>query len=305
MRRQPVIGPASLAGALLLLTALPGLSNTMPAKIPLPAVVATADCIALGKVTAIEEKSIMAPPFKGATVKIEYRIAVVKIAEDLKGAMGLTHVRIAFQPPPPPPKPIDPTDPGPIVIGPAPFPRKTLTVDTEGCFLLKKQGDETFYRLVDSNWNDYIAKGDRDSDKKVALVKRSLKLLDDPDNGLKSKEAADRLLTATLLLNRFQAAAGPKAKAEPIDAAQSKLILEAIAGGDWSQTDFSGEQVTPRGVFQSLRLTAKDGWTAPQQGANQDVRVFLKEWDAAAQKWLKDNSTTYRVQRWVPEKTEK
>jgi hypothetical protein len=54
-----------------------------------------------------------------------------------------------------------------------------------------------------------------------------------------------------------------------------------------------------------LRLTPKDGWTPPQQGAMQDYRVHLKEWDAAAQKWLKENSSTYRLQRWVPEKVEK
>jgi hypothetical protein len=291
---------------MLLLTGVSGPANTLPARIPLPACVATADCIVVGKVTAIEEKPVMAPPFKGATVKIEYHIAVVKVAEDLKGAMGQTHVRVAYlPPPPPPPKPVNPPGTGPIVIGPPPFPLKPVTIDSEGCFLLKKVGDETFYRIVDSSYNDYIAKNDKDFARKLALAKRSLKLLDDPDAGLKSKDAADRLLAADLLLYRYQVAAGPKAKTEPVDAAQSKLILEAIAGGDWSQTDYSGEQVTARGVFQMLRLTPKDGWKAPQQGANQDIRVFMKEWDMAAQKWLKDNCETYRVQRWVPEKAEK
>jgi hypothetical protein len=181
----------------------------------------------------------------------------------------------------------------------------SFAVGTEGCFLLQKQGDETFYRPVDRSYNDYIAKTDKECDKKVAFVKHALKLLDDTDAGLKSKDGADRLLTAYMLLSRFQAAAGPKAKTEPIDATQSKLILEAIEGADWSQPDTQGEPTTPRGVFTQLRLTPKDGWNAPQQGPNQDVRVFMKEWDAAAQKWLKDNCASYRIQRWVPEKTEK
>ena len=303
MRRPSLVDLARLAGAVLLLAVRPGLGNTLPAKLPLPACVESAACIAVGKVTAIEDKSVMAPPFRGATVKIEYRIAVVKVDESLKGGTGLTHVRIAFQPPPPPVKPVE--MPGVFVTPVPPSPLKMLAVGNEGCFLLKRFGDEPFYRIVDSNYNDYVAKGDRDFDNRMTLVKRSLKLLSDPDAGLRSKDAADRLLTAYLLLTRYQAAAGPKAKAEPIEAAQSKLILEALAGADWSRPDMPGEQVTPRGVFQMLRLTARDGWTAPQQGPMQDVRLFLKDWDTAAQKWLKDNSATYRIRRWLPETAEK
>jgi hypothetical protein len=287
--------------AFLVVAAQPGLSNTLPARVPLPACVATADCITLGKVAAIDEKSVMAPPFPGSTAKIEYRIAVVKVEEGLKGTMGLTHLRVAFlPPPPPPPKPVE--MPGVIAVGPPPFPLRTIQVGNEGCFLLKKQGDETFYRLVDAAYNDYVAKGEPDYAGKMAIVRRSLKMLDDPDAGLRSKDAADRLLTASLLLTRYQAHAGPKAKAEPIDAAQSKLVLDAIGGADWAGPEMPGDHVTPRGVFMSLRLTPKDEWKTPQQGPNQDVRVFMKEWDAAAQKWLKDHSATYRIQRWVPEK---
>jgi len=303
MRKLPGLVAALLVGGGFLATPPLARANTYPAKIPLPACVEAADCIALGKVTALEEKTILAPPFPGATVKVEYRVAVVKIEDGLKGPRGLTQVRIAFQPPAPPPPPPRPGEP--LVIGPRPFPRKDLAVGAEGCFLLKRQKDEDFYRLVDSNWNDYLGKRERDYDSRLALVKRSLRLLADPDASLKSKDTADRLLTASLLLHRHQAAAGPRAKAEPIEAGQSRLILEAIAGADWSRTDPSGDSITARGVFQQLRLTPRDGWHAPQQGPAQDVRVFLKEWDAAAQKWLKDNSATYRVQRWVSEKAEK
>jgi hypothetical protein len=304
MQRRSVLLSATLAGGLLLLTAMPALANTMPAKMQLPTAVVKADDIAVGKVTSIEPKTILIPPYPGSTAKIEYAIAVVKIEDSLKGPKGLTHVRVAFEvPPPPPPPPMDP--PGVFVIRPAPFVKKTLAVGNEGCFLLRTQGDETFYRFVDPSYNDFLVKGDRDYEKKVTFVKHSLELLSDPDKGLKSKEAADRLLTAYLLLNRFQAAWGPKAKTEPIDAAQSKLILEAIAGADWTQPDTQGDEVKPLRVFHFLRLTAKDGWNAPQQGPMQDVRIYLKEVDAAAQKWLKDNSATYRIQQWVPETPEK
>jgi hypothetical protein len=303
MRRQSTLGFAALASAALLLSASPGYSNTMPAKVPLPACTATADCIVVGKVTSIEDKPVMAPPFPGSTVNIEYRIAVVKIDENLHGATGLTHIRIAFQPPPPAPKVVK-APMGGIAIsgGPRPIPMMPFAVDIEGCFLLKKQGDETFYRLVDRSYNDYLARTDREFDAKLSLVKRSLKFLVDPDAGLKSKDSADKILTAYLLITRYNAAAGPKAKSEPVDAAQSKLILEAIGNVDWSKANAPGDPVTPSGVFNLLRLTPKDGWNAPKQGPNQDVRVFMKQWETAAQKWVKDNVTTYRIQRWVAEK---
>jgi hypothetical protein len=299
MRRIHLIGCG-----LLLVTAHLAVANTLPARVSLPASVVLADCIVVGKVTAIDDKPVMAAPFPGSTVKIEYRIAVVKVDQDLHGAMGLTHVRVAFQPPPPPPpKPVE--RPGVIVVGPPPSPLKALAAGDEGCFLLRKQGDETFFRIVDSNYNDYVARGQPDYAAKMIVVKRSLKLLGETDAGLRSKESVDRLLTAYLLLSRFQTHAGPKARPEPVDAAQSRLILEAIAAADWAQPETPGDPVTPRGVFMTLRLTAKDNWKAPQQGPNQDVRLFMKDWDAAAQKWLKDNCGTYRIQRWVPEQAEK
>jgi hypothetical protein len=303
MRRLSFFTPV-LAGYWLL-AVQPLLANVQPARVPLPTAVETADCIVIGKVTLIEEKSVQAPPFPGATVQVEYRIAVVKIDERLKGAMGLTEVRIAFQPPPPAPPPQPAPKPGqPIRVGPRPVVGTTLAVGNEGCFLLVQHKDETYFRNVDRHRNDFIAKTDNEFDSKVQFIKRALKLLDDPAAGLQSKEAADRLLTAYLLLTRFQKGASAQAKAEPIDAAQSKLILETIAAADWAPRETTGEQITPQGAFQLLRLTAKD-WNPPKPKPNQDYRIFQKEWNAAAQKWVKDNAAAYRISRWVAEKSEK
>src|SRR5262245_24857742 len=88
-------GCAALAAALVILTAMPGLANTYPAKMPIPVRVELSDCIVLGKVIAIEEKTVSAPPYPGALQKIDYRIAVLKIDEGLSGAKSLTQVRVA------------------------------------------------------------------------------------------------------------------------------------------------------------------------------------------------------------------
>jgi hypothetical protein len=310
MRRVFFIGCAILAGALVIGMAQTGSANSYPGKMAIPVCVELSDCIVLGRVTAIEEKPVSVPPFPGSPQKIEYRIAVVKIDEGLVGAKGLTQVRIAFQPPAPPPAPPK-NQPGlPVQVGGGPgFRMPTLAVGQEGCFLLKRHSEDTFFRSVDNFYGPIVKANNADFDNKVALVKRCVKLGSDADAGLKSKDAGDRLLTAYLLLNRYRKDRGPKSETEPIDAAQSKLILEAIARADWfidlkTLPAASEDLVTPRRVFYTLGPTAKDGWNPPQQG-NRDFRIWQAELDAAAQKWLKDNTSTYRVQRWVPDKAGK
>jgi len=304
MRPQALWCSAGLALVVLSLAARPVSALTLPARMPLPASAASADCIVVGKVTSIEDKPIMAPPFPAATNKIEYRIAIVKIDEALRGAEGFTQVRIAFQTPPPPPKPLPNPGKG-IAISPRPggIPVKPLVVDNEGCFLLIKNADEEFFRFVDRSYQDYIAKSDAEFDKKLSLVKRSLKYLEAPMDGLKSKDEADRLLAVYLVLTRCNTAAGrPNAKTEPLAAAQSKLILEAIAKSDWTPAQPPVDGVSPNQLFGMLGLTPKEGWTPPMRGAMQDYREYAKQWETAAKKWLTDNGDKFQIQRWVAEK---
>ena len=44
----------------------------------------------VGKVTALEDKTVMAAPFPGAPNKVEYTVAVVKIADGIRGARLVT-----------------------------------------------------------------------------------------------------------------------------------------------------------------------------------------------------------------------
>src|SRR6516162_565380 len=70
---------------------------------PLPARVALADLIALGKVTSIEDEVVEAAPvvkIPGVTKKVPFRIAVVSIQSSILGADKLERVRVAFTPPP-------------------------------------------------------------------------------------------------------------------------------------------------------------------------------------------------------------
>ena len=130
-------------------------------------------------------------------------------------------------------------------------------------------------------------------EKDIALLQRCTKLLDDPNAGLKSKNAEDRFLTAAMLVMRYTARKAPSDKKEPIDAEQSKLILQALAGADWTPVkDFT--QLSPLMVLHRLPLTDRDGWMPPK-----DAKAYA----AYAQQWLQDHAATYRIQKYVPDKT--
>jgi hypothetical protein len=256
--------PAVLAGLFAL--SLPA-SAKVAAPAPLPTRVAHADLVVLGKVTAVEPKTV--------TLKdgSEYKVAVVKIDEALVGGAGLTHVRVGF-----------------IPGGFRRFPASNLTVGQEACFFLSSLPGATF--SVPRMYYDVIAReGNPEFAGELAVVRRCGRLLRDPAAGLRSKEADDRLLTAALLVGRYRRPCYGPTRAEPIDAAQSRLILEALADADWTRRD-PQTSVTAPDTFFRLGLTKQDGWEHTPGG---DVA-------AAARKWLRDHAATYRIQKIVPAK---
>ncbi len=265
------------AGLLLLALALPGRAGTLPADaLPLPNRVATADLVVTGKVTAIEDKTVLAAPFPGAKNKTEYLIAVVTIGDALIAPKEAKTIRLGFVPIPPM-----------VAISPAPF---QATVGQEGCFFLTKNGDGDFY--LASGQLSFIDKKSPNFEKDVALIKRCTKILQDPDAALKGKSEEERFLAAGMLLAQYRTRKTAAAKTEPIDAEQSKLILQALASTDWTPTnDFM--QLSPRMVLGRLPLTDKDGWTPPR-----DAKAYA----AYAQNWLKEHAEGYRIQKFATEK---
>lgn len=260
------------------------------AAAPVPDRVATADIVVVGKITAIEDKTVMAKRFPGAPEKTEFKVALVQIADPLKGAKGLTIVRLGFVPPVVQPAP----QPGVPRIGGGfnRFPQLNHQVGQEALFFLTKSADGDFH--LAQNYFDVVEKKSGNFEQEVTLAKRAAKLLEDPMTGLKSKDADDRLTTASLLLTKYRT---PKLgvnnpKMEAVPAEESKLILEAIAGGDWTRQGRA--QVSPQMVIQRLNLTAKDGWNPPK------FKDYQKEFPAYAQQWLKANTGKYQVQRFIP-----
>lgn len=287
MRRTLVIGLLGLLGLALQASLMPA-KALLIAPAPTGDRVLNAQIIVVGKVTALEDKVVKAANGQ------EYTIAVVKVDEALVGAKGLTHVRVGFLPPPPVVQPRDPAIVPPIRR----YPTANLTKDQEVLLFLQPLGKESFF--VAPMYFDVVDKKNNPNfDKEVATIKRSLKLMEDPKAGLKSQDANDRLMTASLLLTKYRTVKGPVKggvpKQEPIDAEESKLILLALAEADWNKP-FTVNEPAPRTVFSRLGVTAKDGFTPPK---------VAKEYPDAAKKWLKDNADKYRIQRYVPEAEEK
>src|SRR5262245_6430622 len=59
-----------------------------------------ADVVVVGKVTGFEKDMVQAEPFPGAKQKSAYKVAIVKIADDLAGAGKMKEIKIGFIPPP-------------------------------------------------------------------------------------------------------------------------------------------------------------------------------------------------------------
>jgi hypothetical protein len=268
---------AALAGLVCLSLALSAGAGSLPADaLPLPNRVAHADAVVVGKVTAIEEKTVMAPAFAGAKDKVEYTIAVITVGDALPAPEGAKKIRLGFVP----------TPPG-VVINPRPY---EPVVGQEGCFFLTKHPDGGFY--VAPGPLVYLDGKSPTFEKDVALVKRCVLILRNPNVALQDANAETRFLAAAMLLTRYTTRRSPNPKTEPIDAEQSKRILLGLATADWTPTT-DLMQMSPYMVFHRLALTEKDGWTPPST-------PFRQVYSAYAQQWLKDHAVTYRIQRFVP-----
>jgi hypothetical protein len=250
---------------------------------PAPTRVATATAAYVGKVTEVSDKAVKAGMFKGD--EREMKIATIRVTETILGK-GMREVKVGFFLPE---KPMGgrPIRPG---LGRGFGPQ--LSKDMDGAFLLHKHPTlKDVYVFAD--FQGFIQKaGNPGFDGELKAMKETAKLLADPMKGLKSKDAAERMKTAALLVSRYRAPApGAESKEEAVPAEQSRLILEVLADSEWSprgEVRF-GEPSAQQAFFQ-LNLTPADGWKQPMNFA---------EVPAAAKKWLKENAGKYKMKRFV------
>jgi tetratricopeptide (TPR) repeat protein len=251
-------------------TARAGIPTPEP---PIPQRVALADAVVVGRVAGIEEAPVQAFPVlkvRGGA-RVSFRMAQVRIDRVLLGRAGPERLRVG--------------------VGPGQF-MPALAEGQTGCFFLHQHPEEPFYVL--SAGSDFIDSRREEYGQVVDLAGRCSGLLADTDEGLRSPDGEDRLLTAALLIFRFRTARyaySGAPRTEPIDAELSRRILAVL--GDGSFSDKAAREPTGRlTLFLRLDLTEADGWTPPRH---------LPGVPAAAEKWLADHAGTYRIRRFVPE----
>ncbi len=267
---------AGLAGLLLLSSSALALRIALPPG-AMAARIVTATAAYGGKVTEVSDKAVKAEMFKGD--ERDMKIATFRVSEKILGK-GTREVKIGF---------ITGAGKagGPITsrgFGPQ------LTKDMEAVVLLHKHPTmKDVY--VFAGYDGLVQKaGNPNFDTEVKAMKENVKAIADPMKGLKSKDAAERLKVATLLVSRYRTAVPGVTKTEDVPAAESKLLLETLEESwDPAKGVRFGEPSSQQAFFQ-LGLTPADGWTQPKD---------FKEFPAAAKKWLKENAGKYKMKRFA------
>jgi hypothetical protein len=231
-----------------------------------------AEWVVVGKITPFEDKTVWTLPHAGAPAKNEYAVGILEITQALKGADGLTHLRIGL------------------------LPCQLSAVGKEACFFLFPHFNETFF-VMPRQFGEPLAKeGNRGFDAEMRRYQHWAELLKDPEASLKSKDADDRFVTAALLVSQYRNLVpgihAKNRKAEPIDAEQSRLILLAIAEADWDEME-ERHALPMEWLFNRLGVTTKDGWDG-ERFENDENKLH-----AAMKKWLVDHSRAFRITAFV------
>jgi len=237
-------------------------------KEPLAHKVAIAECVVLGKITAIQEKPAQG---KGEIRRWDFTVVEVEVRESLYGAKEKKQLHFGFPN----------IDKQAVKAG--------LTVGQIAYFCGLRDGENDFYIV---SVGCFCAANDRGFDKDLTAARRLGRLLQDPEEGLKSTDREDRLLTAYLLILRncyVPWRRGLAGKAKPIDAEQSKRILLALAEGDWKN---NSPEV--RDAVAALQLSVKFGASPLKDFPTAQDH---EQWPAAAKQWLKQNAESYRIHR--------
>lgn len=255
---------------------------------------AQADVVVLGRVVGLEPQDVKAAPFPGSPQKVDYRIAIVQIKEVLRGVKGDTKtIRVGFQPPP---MPVNPGVGGGVRIRP-PIRRFNvqLQMGNEGLFLLTKHPGESFYTIP--IYGFVSSQNNANFEKEVSSIKKMSAILADPQKALKSQDREQRYMAAAMLVTKYRSnRPGPGGvKQEPIDIAESQLILKALANdANWDAPQrIGGDTPHPIQIFYQLGVTEKDGWKQPRVARTQ------KDIADAMRTWLSNNAERYRILRVV------
>lgn len=257
--------------------------------------VARADAVLVGKVSSVGKDVVMLPQYPGDPNKVAHKVAVIKVEKGLLGTDKATEFKVAFVPPPK-------ADPNvPVRGGRGGFQPIDFAAGQEGVFFLTKHPDGSHYAVtpmmtpLDPKAENYKAQ--------VEVATKAAAAIADPAKALKAEKAEDRFLAAAALVTKYRTVPdGVEAEIVKVPADETKLVLKALAEGDWSKYDENTVNGTQ--AFYMLGLTAKDGWVPPvvvsTPGAPPvDFNAVTKD---AFAKWLDAEGKNYQISKFAPKK---
>lgn len=267
-----------------------------PIGMPFEFQIAQSDLVAVGTVVAILDQDEELALRPGDKRKVRVRIAVVKLDSPVLGEADKL-IRIAY-----PARAL-----GPAAKRRAKGNEPPLKAGDTAVFMVKKHHDRRLYLLKDP-WSGTVKASSPVSKFNAILerIRRICKIAKNPRKYLESRDLEARFTAAAYLVGKYRTPpATGSAKQVPIDAKESKLILQAIL----DRWDAEAKQkltsprfvvygsttrweIGPKLVFMGLGLTAKDRFV-PKVG----VPFFQY-----AHRWLADNIETYRIRRFVAER---
>jgi hypothetical protein len=267
----------------------------------------TAPVVLTGKVTGFEKDPVEVPsPYPGAKDKQSWKIAVVKVNTALSGIDGtkVKEIKVGvFQPPKPNPNP----NAKPPLVRPGgprgPAAAIELKEGQELLFFLTKHPHGDFYIMPGFNRPVDIT---TDAGKKtLADVQKVTAVLADPMKGLKSDKGDVRSESAAIMVMKYRSypMLGGETEQVAIGADESKLILKALAEGEWKAGRFGGPPNAFM-AFSQLGLTEKDGWIQPVIVAvpGQPAPDYAAVMKDAFTKWLAGAGKDYQIKKIVPKK---
>jgi hypothetical protein len=255
-----------------------------------------ADVVVLGTVGEVDPDVATVEQHRGGG-KITHMIVTIRIRESLRGAKGVTHLRVGFVP--------MAQSYTQDELG-LPFGESrvwqggvNLLPGQNACFFLQKHPSADFYVPVPRGYP--LDNGRLGYTAEMEQVRKITRALERPLEALRAKEAGDRQFAACALVHRYRQpvrnSGGGMQVEEAVSAEESRLILEALGGMKWGDTPFDLHgALSLQNVFSQLQIADKDGWRPPAQSGNEDYNTVLTE---AAAKWLKANAGTYTVRRLV------
>src|SRR4051794_39267921 len=165
-----------------------------------------AECVAAGRVIGFEDLNVAALPHPRATERVEYKIAVVRVTQGLRGVSDAEQLRVGL------------------------FPTQKLQAGQEVLLFLASHHDEPFYVMQDRyEYGLSREMNAKEFDNQVAQYRKLARILSDPGAALKAKDPQERLQAAIFLVNAHRTFRPDVHRADrrvrPLDAEQSRLVL--------------------------------------------------------------------------------